>query len=122
MTVKSDQEFLQRRSELINSAHQIFDKMKKIAEEEGKKGQVLSVRDVAHRAGLEITEKDFSELGIPAVAQPLTFLSWDSWFPFRALWAHYWRVHLPSSPAARSFGARAGTADLQQFIGSMDMP
>lgn len=123
MSPKSDQDFTQRRNELINSANQIFDKMRKIVEDEGRQGQPLSVRDIAQRAGLEISESTLTQMGVALSAQPMTFLSWDAWFPFRALWAYYWKTNLPSSPAARSWGGPSrAVANVEHLVGSMDMP
>lgn len=93
-----------KRSRLIDEANKIFDKMKKLTEEQVAKGaKTLNLVEIINQAGLKVDEALLTHLEIPVQFIPIPFVGWENYFPWKPLWSYYWGLHYPGSFAARAY-------------------
>lgn len=88
------------RQEAIQKADEIFSKLGKTVDKQAKEGSV-DVLESARRAGIELDEETLKQLRLPRSVPAYSFVPWYLWFPWRALWRHYWTTVDPSGPLAR---------------------
>ncbi|WP_042689702.1 hypothetical protein [Azospirillum sp. B506] len=115
-------DYFSRRAKALKSVNDTFSKLKSAVEAEVAAGATsLEVAEVAQKVGISIAERDLGALGIPPVVDVLTFVPWNVWFPWQALYDHYLGEVLPASPAVASKRAAAAGRTLAAAV-SVPMP